>query len=50
MPLFRLIQFQHSESNKGHGIIPDVYVPTNYDAIKKGIDKKMETAKERLLH
>jgi C-terminal processing protease CtpA/Prc len=49
MPLFRLVQYKHIEANKGKGIMPDIYVPTSYDALLKGYDKKMELVKELIL-
>jgi hypothetical protein len=45
LPLFRLVQYNHVEKN-GTGIIPDVYVEPDYDALKKGEDKKMKIVKE----
>ena len=47
VPLFRIIQ-QKYLSEKGRGIMPDIYVPTSYDAIKKGYDKKMSVVKEMI--
>ena len=47
MPLFRIIQQKHL-SEKGSGIMPDIYVPTSYDAIQKGYDKKMSVVKEMI--
>ena len=49
MPLFRIVQYNHIDANKGKGIMPDIYVPTNYDALLKGYDKKMELVKEMIL-
>jgi len=42
MPLFRLVQFQHNEANKGKGVPPDILVPTSYDALIKGYDMKIK--------
>ncbi len=41
LPLFRLVQYNH-HAKDGHGIAPDIYLPTNYDALIKGIDYKMK--------
>lgn len=41
LPLFRLVQYNHPPV-KGTGIPPDIYIGTNYDALLKGYDKKME--------
>jgi hypothetical protein len=45
LPLFRIIQYQHRDV-KGQGVQPDIYVGTNLEDIRKGIDTKMETAKK----
>lgn len=45
LPLFRIVQYQHVEKT-GTGIIPDILIPTGYEALKKGIDRKMETVKQ----
>ncbi len=45
LPLFRLVQYKHIPE-KGKGIMPDIYIPTNYQALVNGIDKKMEIVKE----
>ena len=45
VPLYRLVQFNHPPV-KGTGIPPDVLVPTSYDALLKGYDKKMEETKK----
>ena len=49
MPLFRVVQYQHEAQNKGKGIWPDIYIPTSYDALKKGYDMKMKVVKEMIL-
>ena len=41
LPLFRLVQYKHVAKD-GHGIMPDIYVGTNYEALVKGFDKKMQ--------
>ncbi|MEO5943771.1 MAG: S41 family peptidase [Ferruginibacter sp.] len=47
LPLFRLVQYKHI-AVKGTGIIPDIYIPTNYPALINGVDKKMEVVKEMI--
>ncbi|MBK7885086.1 MAG: S41 family peptidase [Chitinophagaceae bacterium] len=42
LPLFRLVQYNHDVSKKGKGIVPDIYVGTDYEALKKGEDKKIK--------
>lgn len=49
LPLFRIVQYNHI-STKGTGVIPDIYVPTSYEALLKGQDKKMEVVKELILN
>ncbi len=44
LPLFRIVQYQHV-AIKGTGISPDIYIPTNYEALLKGFDKKMQVVK-----
>ena len=50
MPLFRVVQYQHENQNKGKGIWPDIYIPTSYDALKKGYDMKMKVVKAMILN
>jgi Peptidase family S41 len=45
LPLFRIVQYNHIPS-KGTGIIPDIYIPTSYDALLKSYDKKMQVVKK----
>ncbi len=45
LPLYRLVQYNHT-TIKGTGVPPDVFVPTSYDALLKGYDKKMEETKK----
>ena len=45
LPLVRLVQYHHVQKD-GHGVMPDVLVPPNYDALMKGVDKKMEVVME----
>jgi len=47
LPLFRIVQYNHIDK-KGTGIIPDIYVPTSYDALLKGYDKKIEVIKSMI--
>ncbi len=41
LPLFKVIQFNHV-ATKGVGIMPDVLVPTDYNALLNNEDKKMK--------
>ena len=41
LPLFRMVQYKHGIKD-GRGIMPDIYIGTNYDALVKGFDKKMQ--------
>ena len=45
LPLVRLVQYHHVPKD-GHGVMPDIYVPPNYDALMKGVDRKMEVVME----
>ena len=47
LPIFRLVQYQHT-SVKGTGIPPDISIPTNYDALLRGRDQKMEEVKKMI--
>ena len=51
LPLYRLVQFNHVPKN-GTGVLPDVYVGPNYQALVEKRDRKMEVVKEliRLKH
>ncbi|CAN5790037.1 S41 family peptidase [soil metagenome] len=49
LPLFRIVQYNHI-AEKGTGVIPDIYIPTNYDALIKSYDKKMQVVKEIILN
>jgi Peptidase family S41 len=42
MPLFRIVQYNHPPKD-GRGVIPDIIVPPSADAVRKGIDRKMQT-------
>ena len=41
LPLFRLVQYNHVPKN-GTGVIPDIFIGTNYDALFKSVDYKMK--------
>ncbi|MEP7164320.1 MAG: S41 family peptidase [Ferruginibacter sp.] len=45
LPLFRIVQYNHI-AIKGTGVIPDIYIPTSYDALLKIYDKKMQVVKK----
>ena len=47
LPLFRLIQYQHVVKD-GRGVAPDIYIGTNYEALVKGFDKKMQVVMEMI--
>jgi Peptidase family S41 len=47
LPLFRLVQYRHGIKN-GSGVMPDVYVPTSYEALLKGYDKKLQVVMEMI--
>jgi C-terminal processing protease CtpA/Prc len=49
MPLFKVVQYNHKTTNFGLGIPPDIYVPTSYDALIKGYDKKMRVAQSLIM-
>ena len=48
LPLYRLVQANHP-SVKGTGIPPDIFIGTDYDALIKGYDKKMEVVRKMIL-
>lgn len=48
LPLFKLVQYNHVPQNKGIGVMPDVYVPTSYEALLKSYDKKMQVIMEMI--
>jgi hypothetical protein len=48
LPLFRVIQYKHVPKT-GTGVIPDILIPPNYDALLRGVDKKMEVIKAMIL-
>jgi hypothetical protein len=41
LPLFRLIQYQHG-LNQGRGVMPDIWLPPDYQALLQKRDKKMD--------
>ena len=49
LPLYRIVQYRHVPKT-GSGIIPDIYVGTNYDALLKGIDYKMKVVRDIIIN
>jgi hypothetical protein len=53
LPLFKLVQYHHVAKN-GRGVIPDILVNPNYEALMKEFDKKlkvtMELIKSKAIH
>ena len=47
LPLFRLVQYNHVPKN-GLGVMPDIYIGTNYQALVKGFDKKIQVVMEMI--
>jgi Peptidase family S41 len=47
LPLYKLVQANHGQA-KGTGVLPDVLVSPNYDALLKGYDKKMEVVRKMI--
>ena len=47
LPLFRLVQYKHVPKN-GLGVMPDIYISTNYEALVKGFDKKMQVVMQMI--
>ena len=45
LPFFRLVQYQHVPV-KGTGVLPDIFVGSNWRDILKGVDTKIEKVKE----
>jgi Peptidase family S41 len=45
LPLVRLVQYKHVPQN-GLGVMPDVYVPPNYESFIKRMDKKLQVVME----
>lgn len=48
LPMYRLIQFKHGPKN-GRGVVPDITVATDYEALIERRDRKMEVVKELIL-
>jgi len=46
--LYRLVQYNHV-SKTGTGVVPDMYVGTNYEALVKGYDYKMRVIRDLIL-
>jgi len=46
IPLFRVVQYRHQVTKKGMGVPPDIYIPTHYESLIKGVDYKMEVLKK----
>ena len=44
LPVFKLVQYNHVPKD-GRGVQPDIFIPPIADAVKKGIDRKMEMVK-----
>lgn len=42
LPLFRLVQYKHVPF-KGTGVLPDIFIPPNYQALLDVVDFKMKT-------
>ena len=47
LPLFRLVQYKHAPKD-GRGVQPDIYISPNYEALLKGVDKKMQLVMEMI--
>jgi hypothetical protein len=47
LPLFRLIQWNHI-AKTGTGVVPDIFIPTSYEALLRGYDKKMKVVMEMI--
>jgi hypothetical protein len=47
LPLFRLVQYKHVQKD-GSGVQPDIYIPTSYEALVKGYDKKLQVVLEMI--
>jgi hypothetical protein len=47
LPIFRIVQYNHV-SKTSNGIIPDIKIPPSYEALMKGVDRKMEVVKEMI--
>jgi Peptidase family S41 len=47
LPLFKIVQYNHVPKN-GSGVMPDIYIGTNYEALVKGFDKKMQVVMDMI--
>ena len=47
LPLFRLVQYKHVQKD-GSGVMPDIYIPTSYEVLLKGYDKKLQVVMEMI--
>ncbi|MDQ2719240.1 MAG: S41 family peptidase [Bacteroidota bacterium] len=47
LPFFRLVQYQHI-AIKGTGVLPDVYIGTNWRDVLNGVDTKIKTVKRMI--
>ncbi len=47
LPLFRLVQYHHVPKD-GRGVVPDIYIPTDYNALLKSVDKKMQVVMQMI--
>ncbi len=45
VPLFRVVQFCHPPKT-GSGVIPDLFIGTNYEALMNGVDYKMKVVQD----
>lgn len=48
LPLFRIVQYNHVPKD-GRGVMPDIYIGTDYDALLNGVDKKMQAVMEMII-
>lgn len=48
LPLYRIVQYNHV-TTKGTGVIPDILVPTSYEALLKGYDKKIQLVTDLIM-
>jgi hypothetical protein len=47
LPLFRIVQYNHVPKTS-NGIIPDIKISPSYEALMKGVDRKIETVKQMI--
>ena len=47
LPLFRLVQYHHVVKD-GRGVPPDIYIGTSYEALMRGVDKKMQVVMQMI--